>query len=117
MDQLERIVTEQGEWLLYRHTVKGERIQVLVQQAVDQAIRRLPIARRMRWGPEEQEFVRPAHWLLAMYGSEALKITALGLQAEPWTQGQRFHSRGRIRILSADRSLNPLKNDGSVSEE
>ena len=114
VDVLDRLVNEQGEWLVYRHTVKGERIQMLVQAALEQAIKRLPIARRMRWGNHEQEFVRPVHWLLAMYGSEALRVSALGLKAEPWTRGHRFHSRGRIRILSADRYLNTLKKEGCV---
>jgi glycyl-tRNA synthetase beta chain len=112
--KLERLTTDQGAWLVYRHKVSGERIQVLVEHALDQSIRKLPIARRMRWGDREQEFVRPVHWLLAMYGSEALKVSTLGLDAEPWTRGHRFHSRGRIRILSADRYLDTLKKDGFV---
>ncbi len=114
VEKLERMATDQGEWLVFRRKVSGERIQALVEQALESAIRQLPIARRMRWGDREQEFVRPVHWLLAMYGSEALKVSALGLRAEPWTQGHRFHSRGRIRVLSADRYLDTLKKDGFV---
>lgn len=112
--RLERQVTDQGEWLMFRRKVSGEKIQSLVEQALERAIRDLPIARRMRWGDNTQEFVRPVHWLLAMYGSDSLKVTTLGLKAEPWTRGHRFHSRGRIRILSADRYQDTLKKQGFV---
>ncbi len=114
VDKLGRQVTDQGEWLLFRRKVAGERIRDIVEQALEQAIRRLPIARRMRWGNGTEEFVRPVHWLLAMYGSEALKVSALGLKAGKWTYGHRFHSRGEIRIMSADRYLDTLKKQGLV---
>ncbi len=114
VDKLERQVTDQGEWLVYRRKVTGEKVQSLVEQALDKAIRELPVARRMRWGDNTQEFVRPVHWLLAMYGSDSLKVSVLGLKAEPWTHGHRFHSRGRIRIMSADRYQDTLKKQGFV---
>ena len=31
----------------------------------------LPIARRMRWGAGEQEFVRPVHWVVMLFGSDS----------------------------------------------
>lgn len=42
VDKLGRQVTDQGEWLLFRRKVAGERIRDIVEQALEQAIRRLP---------------------------------------------------------------------------
>lgn len=114
VERLGRQAGDRGEWLLYRRKVEGEHIRDIVEQALDRALRGLPIARRMRWGNHTQEFVRPVHWLLAMYGSDSLKVSALGLRAGSSTRGHRFHSGGEIRIVSADRYLDTLKKEGQV---
>ena len=114
VEQLERDKTEKGEWLTYRSKVAGEDVQTLVNRGLDQAIRRLPIPKRMRWGVHPQEFVRPVHWLLAMYGGDVLPISVLGLTAGYWTMGHRFHAPGKIRVRSADRYLETLKQEGHV---
>ena len=114
VDQLERSHTENGAWLTYRNRVSGEDVETLVNRGLEQAIRKLPIPKRMRWGAHSQEFVRPVHWLLAMYGSDVLPISVLGLTAGYWTSGHRFHAPGKIRIRSADRYLETLKEEGHV---
>ena len=114
VEQLERSKTEKGEWLTYCSKVAGEDVQTLVNRGLDQSIRKLPIPKRMRWGVRPQEFVRPVHWLLAMYGSDVLPISVLGLTAGYWTMGHRFHAPGKIRVRSADRYLETLKKEGHV---
>ena len=114
VEDLDRLVTDKGEWLAFRQKVSGEPIESLVNSALDAAVKRLPIARRMRWGDNTVEFVRPVRWLLAMYGSEPLKVSLLGLDAEQWTMGHRFHAPGKLRIRSADRYLETLRKEGHV---
>ncbi|MGI9319199.1 MAG: glycine--tRNA ligase subunit beta [bacterium] len=114
VDQLDSHKSEKGEWLSYRSKVAGEDVQSLVGQALDHAVRKLPIPKRMRWGSYSQEFVRPVHWLLAMYGSDVLPVTVLGLESGCWTYGHRFHAPKKIRVRSADRYLETLKEDGHV---
>lgn len=114
VDKLERLSTDKGEWLVFRHKVSGEKIQQLTNEALATAIKKLPIPKRMRWGDQSQEFVRPVHWLLAMYGSEPLAVSVLGLKSGSWTMGHRFHAPKKIRILSADRYAGALKTDGHI---
>jgi glycyl-tRNA synthetase beta chain len=114
VSQLETQLTDKGEWLVHHQTVAGEDLQILVNQALDQAVRKLPIPKRMRWGKHEQEFVRPVHWLLAMYGSDPMAVSVLGLKGGPWTWGHRFHAPKKIRVRSADRYLDTLKKEGHV---
>ncbi len=114
VEQLDRESTDKGEWLFFRSKQPGKKIAPLVTEALEQALKKLPIPKRMRWGNGSQEFVRPVHWLLALYGSDLLPVAALGLNAEPWTRGHRSHAPRKIRILSADRYLNTLKTDGFV---
>ena len=47
VEQLERLVTDKGEWLSYTLTESGQAIHTVVQSVLDQAIKRLPIPKRM----------------------------------------------------------------------
>jgi glycyl-tRNA synthetase beta chain len=114
VDQLETTKTDKGEWLSYRSKVPGESVRSVVEQGLDHAVKILPIPKRMRWGSHTEEFVRPVHWLLAMYGSDVLPVQVLGLKAGCWTWGHRFHAPKKIRVRSADRYLETLANEGHV---
>ena len=108
IDELERRETDKGEWLFFSQTVAGKSITEIVQEALDTAIKSLPIAKRMRWGDKEAEFVRPVHWLIAMHGDTVLPVNALGLAAGNKTRGHRFHSEGLLTISSADDYIKTL---------
>ena len=114
VNQLKRRKTEKGEWLVHENTVKGKRLGAILTQCLDEAVKALPIPRRMRWGSCEEEFIRPVHWLLALHGSEVIRTGVLGLKAGRYSRGHRFHCPGELRILSADRYLNTLKTSGFV---
>lgn len=90
--EAERLTTEKGEWLLARKTQAGQHINDLLQDIVNAALKQLPIPKTMRWGDSKEEFVRPIHNLLAMFGSTIVPITIKGKEATNKTQGHRFHS-------------------------
>ncbi len=100
--QLDTLKNEQGAWLVYRQKVAGLQLAEIVTDCLGESVRRLPIARRMRWGARSVEFVRPAHWLLALHGAGVLKSQVLGLKADRFTRGHRFHATGKLRISNAD---------------
>nr|WP_309544649.1 glycine--tRNA ligase subunit beta [Alkalilimnicola ehrlichii] len=50
LDALSTLETEQGAWLVYRGEQKGQATSALVPEIVAQALSRLPIPKRMRWG-------------------------------------------------------------------
>ena len=58
-DQLERLKTDKGEWLSFTQAVKGQVTEDLIPDIIRQSIANLPIAKRMRWGSFNTEFVRP----------------------------------------------------------
>ena len=114
IDELERRETEKGEWLFFNQTMPGKPVQDIVQEALEKTIKRLPIAKRMRWGNSEVEFVRPVHWLVCLYGDKILPISALGLAAGDTSHGHRFHCNGPIKIIDADQYEGLLKEKGFV---
>ncbi len=106
--------TEKGAWLVFEKRLAGSRLDEVVTRCLNQSIKSLPIPKRMRWGENEAEFVRPVHWLLALYGSDLVRVEALGLESGRTTRGHRFHSSGHLEIPSADQYLKLLKTDGRV---
>ncbi len=111
---LQRLKTDKGEWLSYNLEEQGKTIEELLQPILDQAIKRLPIPKRMRWGAGEAEFVRPVKWLIVMHGDTVVPASVLGITSSNTSRGHRFHSQGEITITNADNYEQQLLNDGHV---
>jgi len=92
VNEAERLKTDKGEWLLAKMEQPGKHVTDLLQNIVDAALKQLPIPKAMRWGDSTEEFVRPIHSLLAMFGSDVVAISVKGVAAANQTQGHRFHS-------------------------
>lgn len=97
-DELDTMETDKGAWLVYRGVEKGRPTAELLPGMVEQALNGLPIPKRMRWGSRREEFVRPVHWLIMLYGSKEVPCTVLGCEAEQATRGHRFHHPGELII-------------------
>lgn len=92
VDQLTTINTPKGEWMVVNQTVKGKALVDVLAEALPNAIKTMSMPRRMRWGGETHEFLRPVVWLTALHGSETLPLSVLGLTASNTSLGHRFHS-------------------------
>ncbi len=100
VEALTRITDDKGEFLFCRTTRPGEPAAKLLPGIVQAALDRLPIARRMRWGDGEAQFVRPVHWVVLLHGSEVVPAEILGIPAGRMTRGHRFHAKKPIALRS-----------------
>lgn len=119
VNELERLKTDKGEWLSYNITQVGKSLNELIPSILDQAIKRLPIAKRMRWGSGTAEFVRPVKWLTVLLGQEVLPASVLDITSSNTTRGHRFHApaeltNGEFAIENADEYESALRNTGHV---
>ena len=94
--------TDKGEWLLHVASVAGKSLEELVEGFIVQAIKQLPIPKPMRWGSGREEFIRPVHTLIAMYGDKVLPASVLGLESGNQSQGHRFHHKGLVEVSNAN---------------
>jgi glycyl-tRNA synthetase beta chain len=113
-DQLERLKTDKGEWLVYKQAVKGFPTEQLIPDIIRQSIAALPIAKRMRWGSFATEFVRPVHWAALLYGPSVIECEILGLKTGSTTVGHRFHAPQSITITSPEHYADVLFQQGKV---
>ncbi|KFZ30908.1 hypothetical protein IDSA_07480 [Pseudidiomarina salinarum] len=98
----DRLVTDKGEWLLYKAEVKGQPLSALLPELVQQALGRLPIPRPMRWGNSTAEFIRPVHTITMLYGADLIAGEILGISSGSHLQGHRFHCPQGTNLEHAD---------------
>ncbi len=96
--QLEVLDTPKGPRLGLRSTAPGARAAEVLNEIIRQSLADLPIPKRMRWGASREEFVRPAHWVVAMLGDNCEHGNILGLPTGNTTRGHRFHACGTITL-------------------
>ena len=114
MSALEKLETPKGVWLVHRGTEAGARTASLLPGIVQAALDALPIARRMRWGAGEAEFVRPVHWVLMLFGRDVVPCEILGVRAGRLTYGHRFMAPKALRIGSPASYVATLHKRGRV---
>ncbi|MFC0228960.1 glycine--tRNA ligase subunit beta [Serratia aquatilis] len=114
VDQAERLVTDKGEWLLYRAHVKGQSAQQLLAGMVSTALSKLPIPKLMRWGDKETQFVRPVHTVTMLLGAELIPGTVLGIDSARTIRGHRFMGEPEFTIDNADQYPQLLLERGKV---
>ena len=116
---LKRAADGKAEALFYDSLVKGATLAEGLQKALLEAIARLPIPKVMTYqladGWSDVKFVRPAHGLVALHGTDVLAIEALGLKAGNTTHGHRFEaSVDPVVLQHADSYAATLAKDGAV---
>ncbi|MGD9169214.1 MAG: glycine--tRNA ligase subunit beta [Candidatus Thiodiazotropha sp.] len=114
VDQLQRIQTDKGEWLSYRVHETGKAAADLLPEIASQALNKLPIPKRMRWGDSEAQFVRPVHWLVFIHGDQVVPCEILDAEADRITYGHRFHHPKAITLYNPENYNSVLQDLGYV---
>ena len=121
---LRRAPDGKAEALFYDSVAPGVALAAGLQKALDEALAKLPIPKVMTYqletdcelpGWSSVQFVRPAHGLVALHGSEVMPVKVLGLTAGNTTHGHRFEAAVDPVVLSgADHYAATLLKDGAV---
>jgi glycyl-tRNA synthetase beta chain len=118
---LEKAGEGKNEALYLNVIAKGAALEQTTQQALEQTLGKLPIAKWMHYQVMQKngelvdvEFARPAHRIIALHGKQVLHISALGIDAADQTEGHRFLAPGVITIASADQYESDLTTKAKV---
>ncbi|ROJ30041.1 glycine--tRNA ligase subunit beta [Morganella morganii] len=114
VDQADRMVTDKGEWLLYRAVEKGNKAKELLADMVSRALEKLPIPKLMRWGDKETHFVRPVHTVTMLMGADVIPGEVLGITSDRVIRGHRFMGEAEFTIAHADEYPAILETRGKV---
>jgi len=91
-----------------RHVVGKPTIEVL-PELLTGLIAAIPWPKSMRWGWRDTAFVRPLHWIVALWGEEIVPLSWSGVAAGRATRGHRFLSPGSLELASASQYAEALR--------
>ncbi len=96
----------------------GQSLQAGLASALEKTIAKLPIPKVMSYqlpnSTETVKFVRPAHGLVALHGTDIINVSVLGLAAGRTTHGHRFLGARDIELKSAGQYDARLLAEGKV---
>ena len=94
------LVNEEG----YMYAVlqeTGKPVAGLLPGLLLQLVETQNFPKNMRWGDLDFKFVRPIHWLVALYGQDIVPISVAGITASNVSKGHRILGSDRIEIANA----------------
>ena len=107
------------EVLYFDRVERGATLSEGLERAIKGALAAMPIPKVMTYqladGWSSVQFVRPAHGLVALHGSDVVPVSVLGLQAGRTTQGHRFEAASAmLEIRDADSYESQMETEGAV---
>jgi glycyl-tRNA synthetase beta chain len=114
VEDLVQIDSPKGKIYAYRTIGKGGLLSSGLDMNVEEALKKLPIPKVMRWGSGDAQFVRPVHGLVMLHGSQVVPGKVLGLESGSRTRGHRFMGKNEITLGNADEYEKKLLDEGMV---
>ncbi|MEN8107341.1 MAG: glycine--tRNA ligase subunit beta [Pseudomonadota bacterium] len=112
--ELDQLETDKGSFLAHRAVETGKPAGEVIPGLVEQALKALPVPKRMRWGDSDIEFVRPVHWVVLLLGNEAVQAEILGISCDRYSHGHRFHCNKPLAISEPAVYVETLRDQGYV---
>jgi glycyl-tRNA synthetase beta chain len=114
VNDLQRMQDGKNEIFVYRAMAIGTQLATSLDLKVEAALKKLPVAKIMRWGDGEAQFVRPVHGLVMLHGAGVISGEVLDIESGNTTRGHRFLSSGEIVIGNAAEYEDVLEKQGRV---
>ena len=108
VEALGRVETPRGEYLFIRRTIPGRDTIDVLAGALPRLIASVPWPKSMRWGTVPMPFVRPIHWITALFGEEVIPFEAAGVASGPVTRGHRFMAPEPVEVRSVEDYMNAM---------
>lgn len=114
VDDLAVVERDGVEKLCHSIHSQGQATKDLLPDIVRQALLQLPVPKRMRWGSSREEFVRPVHWLVLLFGNQIIDLEIYGVKSNRITIGHRFHHNKELIIDNPNDYEECLEKSGHV---
>lgn len=113
----ENLEQREDGYFYFTTTVKGKQLESVIKESIEASLKKMHIAKAMRWGNTDYQFVRPMHNLMILINNKVIPCEIFGLQASSSTLGHRFMSSGKIKINDAQEYLDKIYTEGNVVAE
>jgi len=87
---LSTVMTPRGEYLAHLQRQEGKPTKQVLSEVLPSLIMAIPFPKSMCWGDLDIRFVRPIHWIAALFGEEVIPFTLGNVSSGPFSYGHRF---------------------------
>jgi glycyl-tRNA synthetase beta chain len=108
-EDLETVSTDRGEYLCSVRRRKGGKTSDSLKKMLPRVITSIPFLKSMRWGDSALRFVRPIHWILALFDGQVIPFQLEEVESGDLTYGHRFMGPGPFKVKSFDHYLKTLQ--------
>lgn len=98
VEQLEILETPKGEYLFVKRKTVGRPTGHVLAEVLPKLIAAIPWPKSMRWGSQSFSFVRPIHWILALFNGRVIPMEIAGIRSGDATRGHRFMAPGEVTV-------------------
>lgn len=114
VEALDRADNKGVEKLFFKSTQPGSDTKTLLPGIIADALNKLPIPRKMRWGSTREEFVRPVYWLVMLFGQDVIDTELFGVRSGRTSWGHRYHGKQQLDIAAPADYERTLETQGYV---
>ncbi len=105
---VEQLEQKDGK-LFFSSTEAGKPAIELIPTAINEALAKLSIPKRMRWAESNNEFIRPLHWAVVLFGDQVVDCEILGIKSDRYSRGHRYHHPASVVLKSAGEYVTKLQ--------
>ena len=98
VDELQLLDTPKGEYLYVKRKIPGRPTIDLLSEFLPELIANIPWPKSMHWGSGEFSFVRPIHWVVAIFDGQVIPFEVAGVRSGNKTRGHRFMASQFIEV-------------------
>lgn len=106
-----------GEYVVAVIEEKGVHVRELLPEIFKRIVFSIHLPKSMRWGNNNIRFVRPIHWLLALFDKEVISFDIDGIKSSNMTRGHRFLSPAAFQIKEIQSYIKLLANNHVIVDQ
>jgi glycyl-tRNA synthetase beta chain len=109
VEALGRVTTAKGEYVFVRREVPGRPTLDVVSELLPRIVSQIPWPKSMRWGGVGFPFVRPIHWILALFDGQTVPFELAGIRSGASSFGHRFMAPEAFHVRGVEDYLGQLE--------
>jgi len=116
IESLTIVHTEKGEYACAVKKEAGKSTLELLSSLFPRWILSIPFQKSMRWADVPIRFVRPIHWIVALFGGEVVPFEVGNIQSGKMTYGHRFMHSGPISVKGFESYLHETRRASVIAD-
>lgn len=109
VDELDFKDTDKGRYVSVNKRIPGRPAIEILSSILPDVISRIPWPKSMRWGIQNFNFVRPIHWILALFNGDVVSFDIAGVKSGNITKGHRFMAPEPIEVKDVEDYLEKIR--------